>query len=194
MSTPSSPSAPTDHAEALDEPGLTEPETMHRPPRLGEVEQEVVDFFMHLSVTFSLPKSVGGLFGLLYCATEPIAFEDISAYLNISRGSTSHGLRFLQSVNAVDSVFQSGDRRTFYVAQPSLRRIVSGFLETRALPQLQNVGERIDSLQATLADTGTPPQFANPDVLRKRLAALHSWQRKAKRLMPLIAKIADPGD
>jgi len=194
MNSPSSTSVSSDPVSGADTLKSTGPEVANQTVELGQIESEVVDFFMHLSVTFSLPKSVGGLFGLLYCATKPIAFEDICAYLNISRGSTSHGLRFLQSVNAVDSVFQSGDRRTFYVAQPSLRRIVSGFLETRALPQLQSVGERIDSLQATLADTETQPQFAEPDVLRKRLAALHSWQRKAKHLMPMIAKIADPGD
>ena len=164
------------------------------PYNVSSVESEVIHFFVYLAATLSLPKSIGELFGLLYCADNPLPFEEVVSRLGISKGSVSQGLRFLQSLNAVESVHQARDRRTFYRAEASLRRLLGGLLEHKVGPQLQTAEQRLENLADQLAgQTDEPVLASSKRVLRQRIDALRHWHRTAQRFLPLLARMASPG-
>ncbi len=162
---------------------------------LSPTQASIVDFFAHAATSLSLPKSVGSLFGLLYGATEPLCFDQIVTLLQISKGSASQGLRMLQNLNAVRTVFVTGDRRTFYEAEISLRRLVSGLLDQSVRPQLESSAQRLESILESL--NGQPKDQSPEDrernqVLTTRIQGLQSWHSKATRLLPWLARVTAP--
>jgi DNA-binding transcriptional regulator GbsR (MarR family) len=131
-----------------------------------------------------LPRSIGEIFGLLFCSAEPLCFDDIVSRLSISTGSVSQGLRFLRNMGAIDVVYEPGDRRDHFTAQTSLRRLTAGFLREKIEPQLvAGAGSlsRLDALQAR--NSG-----AMQEHLRARIELIRNWHRRAAALLPMLTK------
>lgn len=155
---------------------------------LSEIERETIDLFVHFAQLFSLPKSLGEIFGLLFASENPLTFDSIVEKLQISRGSASQGLRFLRSIGAVHTVYVPGDRKDHYIAEDRLRPLLSGFLRERFLPHLNSGEERIKRLQQLIEESG---EEAGPNVQR-RMDRLQKWNVKAENFLPLILKLMDP--
>ena len=95
---------------------------------LVEWESAIIDLFLNAAQSFGLPKSLGQIYGLLFCKAESLSMNEIMELLNISKGSASQGLRALKQLGAVNSVFARDDRKERFVAEIRLRKLVSGFL------------------------------------------------------------------
>ena len=106
---------------------------------LLEWEAAVVDLFLHAAQSVGLPKSVGQIYGLLFCRDEPLPMDAIMQSLSISKGSASQGLKALRQLGAVRNVFVPGERREHFVAEIRLRKLVAGFLKEQAEPHLERV-------------------------------------------------------
>lgn len=151
---------------------------------LSAFQMEAIEFFVHAAQALSLPKSVGEIYGLLFACEEPLALDHIVERLGISKGSVSQGLRFLQTIMAVERIAVPGDRRDHFVAELRLRRLVNGFLRERAEPHLASGVERLRRLEASLADGGPEETF-----VRDRVRRLQSWHAQASRLIPVVRRL-----
>ncbi len=152
---------------------------------LTHVETEVIQFFVRLAQSLSMPKSIGEIFGLLYCSEEPLSFDDVVARLGISRGSVSQGLRFLQKIGAVKTVYVARDRRSFYEAEIRMRRLLGGFLNENVLPHLQSGDDHLEQIFTMLDDS----EEDNTELLRQRLESLRQWNKKARKFLPLLMRM-----
>ena len=157
--------------------------------QVSPAEAEIIGFFVHAAAALGIPKSIGELFGLLYCSEEALSFEDIVTRLGISKGSASQGLRFLQGLGAVHLVLKARDRRTFYRAEISMRRLLASFLESRVAPRLQHGEESLDQLVATLDQAPESPVLASAAILRQRLDGLRHWHFLARKFLPLVSRL-----
>lgn len=146
----------------------------------GTWEGEIVDLYTHLAQAFSLPKSVGAIFGIIFASPTPLSLDDIVERLGISKGSGSSGLKLLQRVGAVQSTFLPGDRRTRYIPETSLRRLLIGLLQETVAPHLRQSAQRLETLPDLLSQHS--PQERK--ILESRLRALSSWEAKTRRLLP----------
>ncbi|CAN5419907.1 hypothetical protein BH23VER1_BH23VER1_34870 [soil metagenome] len=153
---------------------------------LSRVEHEVIQFFVRLATTIGLPKSLGEIFGFLYCASEPIPFEDVVARLQLSKGSASQGLRALQKLKAVTTVYVPGDRRTFYQAETSVRKLTTGFLNDTVRPHLEASEDHLATIASHLDSHHDDPTLA------QRVDSLRTWHAKARRLLPWAARLTAP--
>lgn len=145
---------------------------------LSELEKEVVDIFVRIAGTLSLPRSVGELYGVLFISPEPMCIDDLMRKLKISKGSTSQGLKILRSFGAVNPVYMPGDRRDFFAAEAQLRKIVSGFVNEQLRPHLDSGRERIARLEELAKTSG------NSEFLIGRIDRLKGWQKHAGALLP----------
>lgn len=157
-------------------------------PPLSAAEAEIIHFFVQLAASLSLPKSIGELFGVLFCAEVPLAFDEVVSRLGMSKGSASQGLRLLQKINAVTTVYVARDRRTFYKAETSIRKLVSGILNETVRPHLESSTEHLERIAEML--DGDPA--SNSKVVRERVTSLKTWNHKAKRLLPWLVKLTAP--
>ncbi len=154
---------------------------------LNSFELEIIHIFVQTAQVLGLPKSVGEIFGLLYCSLEPLTFDEIMLRLKISKGSTSQGLRFLRNIRAVKTTYMAGDRKDHFVAELRLRNLSAGFLRERIMPHLENGEERLNNLQQILDHS--PPEKRK--ILKERMSYLFTWNKKARGLLPWVLKFID---
>jgi DNA-binding transcriptional regulator GbsR (MarR family) len=152
---------------------------------LGEMEREVIALFVRMADVLNLPRSVGEIYGVLFISTSPLCLDDCRTRLNISKGSTSQGLKILRSFGAIRNVYMPGDRKDYYVAETSLRKITSGFASEQIQPHVSSGKERIERIRELLeaydADERT--------LLENKVDLLDNWQKRAGRALPLILKL-----
>ena len=156
---------------------------------LSELEKEVIDIFVRIAGVLSLPRSVGELYGLLFISPNPLCIDDCMKKLKISKGSTSQGLKILRSFGAVNTVYVPGDRKDFFEAESSLRKVISGFVNEQVRPHLQNGKDRVARIDQLVASEEDPEQ---KEFFETRISRLQGWQKRANSLLPFALNFIKP--
>jgi DNA-binding transcriptional ArsR family regulator len=73
-----------------------------------EFERAVVAFFTDAAQLLGVPYSVAAIYGVIFASPEPLTFSDISARLDLSKGSISQGLKALRDIGAVRAESEGG--------------------------------------------------------------------------------------
>lgn len=165
--------------------------TRARSTDMAEWEKAVVDLFLNAAQSAGLPKSLGQIYGFLFCRDEPMAMDEIMNALSISKGSASQGLRFLRQLGAVKSRYVTGERKEHFVAEIRLRKLVAGFLREQAEPHLEKGKARLKHLRELL-DAEADDDSVRRGKRRERF--LKNWHRQAGRLLPLVKMIVGKAD
>ena len=151
---------------------------------LSALELEVVALFVRVADLLNLPRSVGELYGVLFIAEKPMCLDDLRIKLNISKGSTSQGLKILRSFGAIRMVYVPGDRKDFYAAESSLRKIASGFANEQIQPHLESGSDRLERIQDMLKE-----ETDVSGTLHERVERLENWQTRANQILPVVLKL-----
>ena len=151
---------------------------------LSALESEIVALFVRVADLLNLPRSVGELYGVLFIAEKPMCLDDLRIKLNISKGSTSQGLKILRSFGAIRVIYVPGDRKDFYVAESSLRKIASGFANEQIQPHLEGGSDRLKRIQDLLKEE---TDFSG--TLNERVERLENWQKRANQVLPVMLKL-----
>ena len=151
-------------------------------PPLNQVEVDTIHLFVQLSRVLGQPPSVAEIYGLLFVSPHPLSQEEFLERLNLSKGSASQGLRYLQDLGAVRTVYVAGDRRVHYEAVAELRNLANRFLRQQVLTYFEDSGERLERL---LAEARKLPN-GQRDHAVSRVKMLKSWEKNSRRLLPII--------
>jgi len=157
-----------------------------RTPRrlLSAAQREIIQVCEAAVLQFGFSRSVGQIFGVIYCSPDPLAFADVAARLELSNGSVSQGLRFLREFGAIKLITVPGDRRELFAAETELRRLLVTALQTRLRVPLESGSERLKALKKRLRTSTEPDR----EFLSQRLDSLHTWHRKALLILPLVQR------
>ena len=158
---------------------------------LAEWELAVVDLFLNAVQSVGLPKSLGQIYGLLFCRDQPLAMDEVIKLLGISKGSASQGLRSLRQLGAVSSVYAPGDRKERFSAEIRLRKLVAGFLKEQADPHMEKGISRLENLRELLSREEAE-ESRNRGVRREVI--LSGWHRQMSRLLPWVKMIVGKSD
>ena len=145
----------------------------------------MIGLFVRVADVLNLPRSVGEIYGLLFVSSEPLCLDDCRHLLGISKGSTSQGLKILRSFGAIRVVYVPGDRKDYYQAETSLRKVAAGFASEQIQPHVHSGKDRITRIRAML-ETDVK---ADREFLEERIETLENWQRRAEKSLPLILKL-----
>jgi DNA-binding transcriptional regulator GbsR (MarR family) len=152
---------------------------------LNALEVEVIDLFVQFSRMMGQPKSVAEIYGLLFVSPRPLSMEETMERLKISKGSTSQGLRFLRSLGAVKQVYVPGQRAAHFECVAQLRNLAARFLRDQILAHLDGSLDRVDRLAALVQDLPHDER----ELVRGRIGMLESWQKKTRKILPIVLKI-----
>ena len=141
-------------------------------------------YFARVAETFSLPRSVAGIYHALFLAEKDLSFTEIVETSGLSKASASTGLKLLESMLAVEIVHVPNDRSTYYRPELSIRRLAAGFLKQSLLPGLE-AGERHLDIATTNSDSTLSYHYSG------RLASLRSWHEASKDILPLLAAVGE---
>ena len=153
---------------------------------LAPWESAAIELFVRAAGLIGLPRSIGEIYGLLYCSAVPLAFDDVQEILGISRGSVSQGRKLLRQLGAVKLHYVPGSRRDYFVPELSMKRLVGGFIKDQFRPHLESGESRLDHVERLIAE--------EPDDLRRRhamdrLGTLRSWQKRSEKLVPVVTAV-----
>ena len=153
--------------------------------RLNPVELESIQLFVQFSRALGQPRSVAEIYGLLFVSPQPLALDDLIARLNLSKGSGSQGLKYLQDLGAVRPVYVAGERRTHYEAVTELRQLAGKFLRQQVLSHFDDADQRLERMAA---GAQTLPA-GDRKYVQARVRKIRNWQKNGKRLLPLVLTI-----
>ncbi|WP_193212243.1 GbsR/MarR family transcriptional regulator [Luteolibacter marinus] len=145
----------------------------------AEVRESLAAYFCRMADTIGLPRSVALIYHTLFLAPEPMSFGDIVEASGLSKASASTGLKFLERMRGVEIVVVPDDRRTFYRAELSVRRLVGGFIQESLQPGL-------DAGQRLLDEPTTRPESKITPFLAERLESLRTWHQLTRDLIPAL--------
>ena len=146
----------------------------------------MMDTFVRATSLVGLPRSIGEIYGCLYCNLKPLTFDEIQDQLDLSRGSVSGGLKTLRQLGAIKLHYVPGSRKDHYLPELSMERLVRGFIKDQFSPHLESSAERLDSIEGSLAEE---PDLALRQHATERLKTLRTWRRRAEKLLPLVLAV-----
>lgn len=150
----------------------------------------MIDVFVRAVSLIGLPRSIGEIYGLLFCAKEALTFDELVARLQISKGSVSQGVKVLRQLGAVKLHYVAGSRRDHYLPELSMKQLVRGFIKDQFEPHLASGSQRLQGLDLLIQNEGD-------EVLRahamNRLRTLLSWQRRTRKLVPIAMAVLGGG-
>lgn len=150
---------------------------------LAEWESATIEVFVRAVDLIGFPRSVGEIYGLLFCAQEPVSFDDLVERLKISKGSVSQGLKLLRQLGAVRVHYIAGSRKDHYEPELSMKRLVQGFIRDQFRPHIESGNERLDQIERLIeqvADSGARRHAI------QRLDTLRVWHKRTRKLVPII--------
>lgn len=150
---------------------------------LSQIEVEVIEIFVSLTRVLGMPKSVAEIYGLLFVSPLPLPLDIVMSKLNISKGSTSQGLKLLRSLGAVKAVYMAGDRRDHYLAEIELKKLVQGFIRGEVHPRLESGETRLSRLKHLVPKTASGTEDA---FYAARVGKLAQWHDRGQSLVPLL--------
>jgi DNA-binding transcriptional regulator GbsR (MarR family) len=109
--------------------------------------------------------------------------DQICTKLEISVGSASQGLKTLRSLKSVKSVYVSGERKDYFLAETEFRRLFSNFIKEEILPHLESAAGRIESMEKNLESLPDSER----DFLNIRVEKLNRLTKAGKKLLPALA-------
>jgi DNA-binding transcriptional ArsR family regulator len=146
--------------------------------------EAMASYFCRVADTFSLPRSAALIYHALFTAERPLSFTEIVEGAGLSKGSASTGLRLLKRMRAIEIVFVSDSRSTYYRPELSLRRLAVGFLEESLMPGLVDGGHLLGQVPPH-RDDELPPH------LKQRLSSLRHWHETSRGLLPMLAALGE---
>jgi DNA-binding transcriptional regulator GbsR (MarR family) len=154
--------------------------------RSAAAPELVMAYFTRCADTIGLPRSLAQLYATLFLSESPLAFEEIVAQSGLSKASASTGLRDLERLHGVERVMVAQDRRSFYQAQLSLRRLIGAFVAETVKPGLHD-GDRLLREALVLATEGD-----HSEHFKARLNSLATWHERASKILPILSALAAP--
>ena len=151
-------------------------------PRLKPAEVEAIQLFVRFASLLGQPRSVAEIYGLLFMSEKSLTMDTLIDRLDMSKGSASQGLKYLQDLGAVRTVSVATDRRTHYEAVAELRKLAARFLDQQIQSHLENSDTLLEGIAAK---SGSLPDKQRQHVIQ-RIELLRRWQRTGKDIMPLV--------
>lgn len=157
--------------------------------RLKPIEVEIIHLFVQFASSLGQPRSVAEIYGLLFVSHRPLAMDDLVERLNLSKGSGSQGLKYLQDLGAVRTVYIGGDRRTHYEAVAELRNLAGRFLRQQILTHFEDGESRLQHI----VDTAQKLSGDERKFVMSRVKTLRNWERNGRRMLPFMLNILGGG-
>ena len=135
-----------------------------RLPQLEAWELAIAEVFCRGAQMLGLRRSVGLVYGALYCSETPLATTDLQEKLQLSRGAVVEATQLLRRFGAVRLVIKIGERKDFFEAETDLKKFALGALHEILLPGIDKITLRLEHAK-TLA-RGNAAQSKIAELLR----------------------------
>lgn len=172
---------------------MSKPDSSERPAADTEVEDQFISSWGKLSSIWGVPLSLGRIYALLCISKAPLCSEVISKRLVISHGSTSTGLRTLQSWGVIHRVHMNGGRKAFFHADRDPWMWFQSCVRERHRNEQQPLADTIRQLQQRVAAGGLANSDGDSDggSMGERLAMAVAFLGELDELIEVFLKVGN---
>lgn len=153
---------------------------------LFQWERATIEIFVRAANMVGLPRSIGEIYGLLFCSELPLTFDELVDRLQISKGSVSQGLKLLRQLGAVRLHYVPGSRKDHFEPELSMKRLVKGFVKDQFSPHLESGEQSLQQIETMIENEA---DSSGRDHAQARLSKLRSWQKRTQKLVPIIMAV-----
>ncbi len=136
---------------------------------LGEQTKAVLDTIGDLMAFWGFQRSHGRIWALVFLAERPLHAGEVAEILDLSAGQVSMSLRDLEHWGVIHAERQAGQRRTVFLAETNLFKMVARVFRERELDQVRRLARVLQSAREELERTQDSPGNA---VRLRRVRAL----------------------
>ncbi len=90
---------------------------------MTEEQERFVETWGSMGVLWGINRSMARIHAYILVSEQPVDLEGVCETLNISRGNASMSLKELRNWGVIRRVHTPGDRRDFYLAEPSVQKM-----------------------------------------------------------------------
>ena len=115
--------------------------------KLSEAKETFIHNWGNLCTNWGVTKAMGQIHALLLISPQGLCSDQIMTQLSISRGNVHMNLKALEDWRLIQRDYRPGERKSFYVAEKDLSKILKIVIEERKKREL-------DPLLGLLKDIG----------------------------------------
>lgn len=149
-------------------------------------ELAVADGVGRLMHFWGFKRPMGRIWTFLYLSSAPLSAADLSERLQMSSGAVSMALTELEKWGVVARTWVPGERRDYFIAEPSVWKMVQRVLRERELGVVQDFRETLKvAIQALTASTAgsTEERRRQLNFKLEKLGRLESLARTGEMLL-----------
>lgn len=156
---------------------------------VGATEIAVADTIGRLMQFWGFKRPMGRLWTILYLSPEPVAATTLADTLKMSAGSVSMSLAELEKWGAVTRTWIPGDRKDYFVAEPSVWKLVQRVVRERELGLVKDFGTSLREAQSALSSaqaTADEQARAHLSYKKEQIARLNELSRAGETILTAL--------
>lgn len=139
-----------------------------------------------LAEFWGFTRTMGRVFCVLFLSPRALSQSEIVERLGVSAANVSMSLKGLEQWRAVHKVYERGERRARYSAEPELRTIVRNVFEGRERRELQDAIAKVSEALALARPEPGRPSTGEAGFVIERMAHLEWVGSTSNKLLALL--------
>lgn len=158
------------------------------PTGLEQAQDLSIETMGRLAEFWGFTRTMGRVYGALFLSPRPMTQQDIVERLGVSAANVSMSLNGLIRWGAVHKVYEKGNRKLHYTAEPELRKIIRNVLGAREQRELEDAVVRFSEAIAFLKEGRPRGRKLTEDegFVEERIQHLETVVRISNKLLELL--------
>jgi DNA-binding transcriptional regulator GbsR (MarR family) len=156
---------------------------------VAATEIAVADTIGRLMQFWGFKKPMGRLWTILYLSPEPVSATTLADSLKMSAGSVSMSLAELEKWGAVTRTWIPGDRKDYFLAEPSVWKLVQRVVRERELGLVKDFGASLREAESALTSaqaTADKNGAAQLSYKKEQIARLNELSRAGETILKAL--------
>lgn len=163
--------------------------TLNSSDNVAATEIAVADSIGRLMQFWGFKKPMGRIWAILYLSPQPITATSLAEALKMSAGSVSMSLSELEKWGAVTRTWIPGDRKDYFVAEPSVWKMVKRVVQERELGLVKDFGSNLREAESALSSaqaTADSQAEAHLSYKKEQIARLSELSRAGEAILTAL--------
>lgn len=156
---------------------------------VAATEMAVADTIGRLMQFWGFKRPMGRLWTILYLSPVPVTAATLAETLKMSAGSVSMSLSELEKWGAVTRTWVPGDRKDYFVAEPSVWKLVQRVVRERELGLVKDFGASLREAESALSSAeqkASPELEAHLSYKKQQIARLFELSRAGETILTAL--------
>ena len=161
---------------------------------MAKTIEDIRNDFLHIigekAEKFGFSRIAGQLEGLLLFSNRPMSLDEMADRLEVSKGSVSTNIRFLERFKVVRKVYNRGDRKNLYEIRGSIAEIETEVLSTILKDEIERMKRIMEKSKVDLNAVKGKSAEEKEEIafIKRRFSEMEEYLESAEYLLNLLLK------